>query len=222
MTEILPVIRAVCFDLDGLMFNTEDVFYVSADVLLQRRGMRMSRGAMDAMLGRRPIESLTAFRDYMGLNEEPADLLAESRVIFHELLKEHLKPMPGLFDLLNLIEAQGLPKGVATSSPRDYLENILSRFDLIPRFPLRLTAESVTHGKPNPEIYLKAAEQLGVRPEQMLVLEDSETGTRAAAAAGAYIVSVPHEHTAGHDFSQSKYIATGLNDPWILRLITRL
>ena len=220
MTEILPVIRAVCFDLDGLMFNTEDVFYVSADVLLQRRGMRMSRGAMDAMLGRRPIESLTAFRDYMGLNEEPADLLAESRVIFHELLKEHLKPMPGLFDLLNLIEAQGLPKGVATSSPRDYLENILGRFDLIPRFPLRLTAESVTHGKPNPEIYLKAAEQLGVRPEQMLVLEDSETGTRAAAAAGAYIVSVPHEHTAGHDFSQSKYIATGLNDPWILRLIS--
>ena len=220
MTEILPVIRAVCFDLDGLMFNTEDVFYVSADVLLQRRGMRMSRGAMDAMLGRRPIESLTAFRDYMGLNEEPADLLAESRVIFHELLKEHLKPMPGLFDLLNLIEAQGLPKGVATSSPRDYLENILGRFDLIPRFPLRLTAESVTHGKPNPEIYLKAAEQLGVRPEQMLVLEDSETGTRAAAAAGAYIVSVPHEHTAGHDFSQSKYIATGLNDPFILRLLS--
>ncbi len=202
------------------MFNTEDVFYVSADVLLQRRGMRMSRGAMDAMLGRRPIESLTAFRDYMGLNEEPADLLAESRVIFHELLKEHLKPMPGLFDLLNLIEAQGLPKGVATSSPRDYLENILGRFDLIPRFPLRLTAESVTHGKPDPEIYLKAAEQLGVRPEQMLVLEDSETGTRAAAAAGAYIVSVPHEHTAGHDFSQSKYIATGLNDPFILRLLS--
>ena len=202
------------------MFNTEDVFYVSADVLLQRRGMRMSRGAMDAMLGRRPIESLTAFRDYLGLNDEPADLLAESRVIFHELLKEHLKPMPGLFDLLNLIEAQGLPKGVATSSPRDYLENILSRFDLIPRFPLRLTAESVTHGKPNPEIYLKAAEQLGVRPEQMLVLEDSETGTRAAAAAGAYIVSVPHEHTAGHDFSQSKFIATGLNDPFILRLIS--
>lgn len=220
MSDTLPTIQAVCFDLDGLMFNTEDVFYVSADMLLQRRGLRMSRGAMDAMLGRRPLESLTAFRDYMKLNEEPADLLAESRVIFHEMLKEHLQPMPGLFELLNLIEAKSLPKGVATSSPRDYLHDIFARFDLAPRFPIQLTAESVTHGKPHPEIYLKAAEHLGVRPENMLVLEDTETGTRAAAAAGAFIVSVPHEHTAGHDFSQSRYIAKGLDDPFILRLLS--
>src|SRR4051794_4096241 len=64
-----PSIQAVCFDLDGLMFNTEDVFYLSADVLLQRRGLRMTRGAMDAMLGRRPLESFRAFCDYLKLNE---------------------------------------------------------------------------------------------------------------------------------------------------------
>lgn len=218
MTETIPKIQAVCFDLDGLMFNTEEVFYVSADVLLQRRGLRMSRGAMDAMLGLRPLESLTAFRDYMQLDEDPADLLAESRVIFHEMLNDHLQPMPGLYELLDLIESRNLPKGVATSSPRDYLEDIFNRFELTSRFPIRLTAESVTHGKPNPEIYLKAAEQLGVQPENMLVLEDSGTGTRAAAAAGAFIVSIPHEHTSGHDFSRSKYIASGLNDPFILKL----
>lgn len=220
MMESLPSIHAVCFDLDGLMFNTEEVFYVSADVLLKRRGMLMSRGAMDAMLGRRPLESFRAFCDYLGLNEEPADLLAESRVIFHEMLDEHLKPMPGLFELLNLIELNELPKAVATSSPRDYLENIFRRFHLMPRFPIQLTAESVTHGKPNPEIYLKAAEQLGVLPENMLVLEDSETGTRAAAAAGAFIVSIPHEHTAGHDFTSSKYVATGLDDPFLVRILS--
>lgn len=219
MPETLPTIQAVCFDLDGLMFNTENVFYVSADVLLKRRGMLMTRGAMDAMLGRRPLESFRAFCDYLGLKEEPADLLAESRVIFHQMLDEHLQPMPGLFDLLQLIETNQLPKAVATSSPRDYLEDIFGRFNLMPRFPVQLTAESVTHGKPNPEIYLKAAEQMGVLPKNMLVLEDSETGTRAAAAAGAFIVSVPHEHTSGHDFSQSKYVASGLADPFILRLL---
>jgi HAD superfamily hydrolase (TIGR01509 family) len=216
MTETLPTIQAVCFDLDGLMFNTENVFYFSADVLLQRRGLRMSRGAMNAMLGRRPLESFRAFCDYLGLTEEPADLLAESRVIFHEMLSEHLQPMPGLFELLDLIDAKGLPKAVATSSPRNYLEDIFARFNLMSRFPVQLTAESVTHGKPHPEIYLKAAELLGVRPENMLVLEDSETGSRAAADAGAFIVSVPHEHTEGHDFTRSKYIASGLNDPFIL------
>src|SRR5436190_16673237 len=109
MTENLPQIQAVCFDLDGLMFNTEDVFYVSAEVLLQRRGLQMSKGAMDVMLGRRPLESFRAFCDYLGLKEEPADLLAESRVVFHEMLPEHLQPMPGLFDLLQLIESKPLP-----------------------------------------------------------------------------------------------------------------
>ena len=221
MTAAIPTIQAICFDLDGLMFNTEDVFYVSADVLLHRRGMQMSKGAMDAMLGRRPLESFRAFCDYLGLKEEPAELLAESRVIFHEMLDEHLKPMRGLFDLLDLIESRGLPKAVATSSPRDYLNDIFGRFDLGPRFPIQLTAESVMLGKPNPEIYLKAADLMGVRPENMLVLEDSETGTRAAAAAGAFIVSIPHEHTAGHDFSQSKRLATGLDDPFILNLLVR-
>ena len=171
------------------------------------------------MLGLRPLESFRAFCDYLNLKEEPADLLAESRVIFYEMLDEHLKPMPGLFDLLSLIEAKPLPKAVATSSHQDYLERIFNRFDLVRRFPIRLTAESVTHGKPNPEIYLKAAELLGVKPANMLVLEDSGTGTRAAAAAGAFIVSIPHEHTAAHDFSQSKYVATGLNDPFILNLL---
>ncbi len=214
-----PTIRAVCFDLDGLMFNTEHVFYESADVLLQRRGLAMSRGAMDAMLGRRPLESFQALIDFLGLKEGPAELLTESRVVFHELLLTKLQPMPGLFELLDLIEAVGLPKGVATSSPRDYLEDVFGRFNLLSRFSIALTAESVTHGKPNPEIYLKAAEQLGVQPGEMLVLEDTQTGTRAGAAAGAYVVSVPHEHTATHDFSQAKYIATGLNDPFVIGLV---
>ena len=219
MTESAPIIRAVCFDLDGLMFNTEHVFYESAEVLLQRRGRAMSRGAMDAMLGRRPLESFQALIDYLGLTEGPAELLAESRVVFHELLATKLQPMPGLFELLDLIEKVGLPKGVATSSPRDYLEDVFGRFDLLGRFPIVLTAESVTHGKPHPEIYLKAAEKLGVPPEQMLVLEDTQTGTRAGAAAGAFVVSVPHEHTSTHDFSLATYVATGLDDPFVVRLV---
>ena len=221
MTESTPHIRAVCFDLDGLMFNTEEVFYVSAEVLLRRRDREMSRGAMDAMLGRRPLESFRGLCDFLDLHEEPADLLAESRVIFHQMLDDHLRPMPGLFELLDLTEANQIPKAVATSSTQDYLEDIFGRFSLMSRFPIRLTAESVIHGKPHPEIYLKAAEQLGVHPENMLVLEDSETGSRAAAAAGAFIVSVPHEHTASHDFSRSKYVAQSLADPFITQLLLR-
>lgn len=213
------MIRAVCFDLDGLMFNTEHVFYASASELLGRRGLPMTREAMNAMLGRRPLESFQNLVDLLKLTEAPAALLEESRVIFYELLDSRLETMPGLFELLDRIEAKGLPRGVATSSPRDYLEHMLGRFQLQPRFPVTLTAEDVTHGKPHPEIYLKAAERLGVEPANMLVLEDSFAGTKAGVAAGAFVVSIPHEHTAEHDFTGTRHLAESLADPFILNLL---
>lgn len=213
------MIEAVCFDLDGLMFNTEHVFYEAGGILLARRSIPMSRGAMDAMLGKRPLESFRALVDYLQISEEPAELLAESRVIFGELLQSRLAPMPGVFELLDEIDALGLPMGVATSSPRDYLEDLLGRFKLRQRFQVTLTAEDVVQGKPHPEIYQKAAQLLGTTPPRMMVLEDSQTGTRAGVAAGAQVVSVPHEHTAEHDFTGAQHIAVGLSDPRIRTIL---
>jgi HAD superfamily hydrolase (TIGR01509 family) len=112
-----------------------------------------------------------------------------------------------------------MPKGVATSSARRYLETILQRFNLLERFHFTLTAEDVTHGKPHPEIYLKAAERLQVAPQEMLVLEDSHAGSLAAAKAGAVVISVPNEHSRFQDFSHAVAIATRLDDACVLQLL---
>lgn len=212
-------IRAVCFDLDGLMFNTEHVFFDAAGELLARRGHVMSIEVMNVLIGRRPAESFRALVAHLKLADDPDELLAESREIFHAMLADRLAPMPGLFELLALIERQRLPKGVATSSPRKYLTDVLSKFQLEPRFSVILTAEDVTYGKPHPEIYLKAAAALGVQPAEMLVMEDSHAGTQAGVAAGAHVVSIPHEFTSAHDFTGAEHIATSLADPYIRRLL---
>ncbi len=212
-------IRAVCFDLDGLMFNTEHVFFDAGGELLRRRGHEMTLDVMNVLIGRRPMESFQALVAYLKLDESPEELLAESRVIFHAMLQERLAPMTGLFELLDAIEAAGIPKGVATSSPRFYLNEVLGRFELLPRFCITLTSEDVTQGKPNPEIYLKAARLLSVEPSEMLVMEDSEAGTRAGVAAGAHVVSIPHEFSAAHSFEGARHIAGSLIDPYILQLL---
>jgi HAD superfamily hydrolase (TIGR01509 family) len=212
-------IKAVVFDLDGLMFNTEDVFEIAGGEFMRRRGLEMTARVRDGMIGRRGPEALRHLVETTGLREPVEAIGAELRAIFMDLLDAHLAPMPALFDLLGHIEARKLPKGVATSSPRRYMENILSRYQLLPRFAMTLTAEDVERGKPEPDIYLKAAETLGVSTSEMLVLEDSEAGTRAAAAAGAVIVSIPHRHTARHDFSTARHVATSLGDPLIYRLL---
>jgi HAD superfamily hydrolase (TIGR01509 family) len=213
-------IKAVVFDFDGLMFNTEEIFNLSGKELLRRRGKEMTPAILSMMMGRRSDEAFPLMIKALGLTEEPAVLRAEERAIFHELLWKHVAPMPGLFDLLAHIESRGLPKGVATSSRRPYIESLLGHFQLMDRFNVTLTAEDVTQGKPHPEIYLTAAARIGVSPAEMLVLEDSEMGTRSAAAAGAVAVSVPHEHSRQHDFSTAYLVAEGLHDPRILRLVT--
>jgi len=215
-----PTIKAVVFDFDGLMFNTEEIFNLSGRELLRRRGKEMTPALLSLMMGRKSDEAFPLMIEALGLTEDPNALRAEERAIFHDLLWKHVAPMPGLFELLTHIEDCGLPKGVATSSRRPYIESLLGHFQLMDRFEVTLTAEDVTRGKPHPEIYLTAAERIGVQPTEMLVLEDSEMGTRSAAAAGAVAVSVPHEHSRNHDFSTASFIATSLHDPKILRLLT--
>jgi HAD superfamily hydrolase (TIGR01509 family) len=215
-----PSIKAVMFDFDGLMFNTEEIFNLSGRELLRRRGKEMTPALLSLMMGRRSEEAFPLMIEALGLTEDPVALREEERAIFQDLLWKHVAPMPGLFELLAHIESRGLPKGVATSSRRPYIESLLAHFELMERFHVTLTAEDVTRGKPHPEIYLTAAKRIGVAPAEMLVLEDSEMGTRSAAAAGAVAVSIPHEHSSNHDFSTAYFIAASLDDAKIIRLLS--
>lgn len=216
-----PEIHAVVFDMDGLMLNTEDVFDIAGQRLLQRRGLEMTEVIRHSMLGRRPVEAFEALISHTGIKDRIPDLMQETKELFEEIAENSLATMPGLHELLTLVESRNLPLAVATSSPRDYMTGLLERFDLLHRFHITLTAEDVTHGKPHPEIYETAARRLSVSPERMLVLEDSETGTRAAHAAGAYIVSVPNRHTAVGDFSMSRMRIDSLLDQRLHDLVRR-
>jgi len=214
-----PIIKAVTFDLDGILVNTEEIFHLTGTELLRRRGKQPTQELFNAMMGRRAQESFSNMIRLMNLTETVDELAAESGEIFDSFLEEKLETMPGVLDVLTMIESRGLPKALATSSDRNYVRRILGRFDLLDRFHHFLTAEDVTHGKPHPEIYLKAAALLNVEPHEMLVFEDSENGTKAAAAAGAHVISVPHRHSRHHDFSVARGIAQGLHDPAIRDLL---
>jgi len=214
-------ISAVAFDLDGLMLNTEHVFALAAENMLRKRGLAMPSDLLRRMMGRRPPEGMRTMRELTGLHDSVEDLQAEAEREFFALLDEHLETMPGLFELLDLLESLELPKCVATSSPRDYQLDLMNRFDLMPRFRFALTAEDVQNGKPHPEIYLTAAARHGVATSELFVFEDSEAGTNAAAAAGAFVISVPHEHSRCHNFENASRIVESLMDAVVLDVLNR-
>lgn len=211
--------RAVVFDLDGLMFNTEELYVEVGTEILRRRGCEFTPELLDRMMGRPSAVALQIMIDTHGLAATVEDLLRETDELFPEILRVRLSPMPGLMDLLMALELRDFPKGIATSSRRPFVERVLGQFDLQPRFRFVLTSEDIVHGKPDPEIYLKAADHLDLPPSQMLVLEDSQNGCRAAVAAGAITVAVPSGHSHRHDFSGAALVAESLADPRIYRLL---
>lgn len=212
-------IRAVAFDLDGLIFNTEDVFEIVCNQLVEERGGRLTPDVRKQMMGRRAQEAYQVLREVYRWGEPLQSVVGRAKELFFRHLDDVLRPMPGLFTLLETLDRLGLPRAVATSSDREHLHELLSRYDLLPRFDVTLTAEDVCEGKPHPEVYLKAAERLGVPPQNLLVLEDSEAGTRAAANAGAVTVAIPHRHSAEHDFTRADYVARALDDPVLLKAL---
>jgi HAD superfamily hydrolase (TIGR01509 family) len=205
----------MAFDMDGLMFNTEELYEVVTDEILRRRGKQCCGELLDAMMGRQPSVALQIMIDWYQLDATVEQIAAETEAIFAEILDSRLAMMPGLLELLDAAEAAGIPKAVATSSGRRFVERVLARFDLQPRFEFVLTAEDVASSKPHPEIYLTAARRFGLSPERLMVLEDSQTGCQAALAAGAVTVAVPHGQSLGHRFDGVALVADSLADPGI-------
>ena len=212
-------IAAVIFDMDGLMFNTEDLYNVVGDALLKPRGHEFTRELKLLMMGLPGKKAFQVMIDHCRLQDSIETLEAESAELFADLLPREIRPLPGLMELLDRLERNNIPKAVATSSHQRFANIALSQFDLIPRFKFVLTAESVANGKPHPDVYLLAAKRMELEPSQLLVLEDSVTGSRAGVAAGANVIAIPTEHSAGMDYSHVDHVATSLEDPIIWEII---
>lgn len=212
-------LAAAVFDLDGLLFNTEDLYQQVGAEVLRRRGHEFGPELLHAMMGRPGRVALQMMIDYHRLDDTVETLAQESAEIFPAILNEQLAFMPGVPELLAALERASIPKAVATSSGRRFTTDVLGRFDLETRFAFLLTAEDVAEGKPHPEIYLKAAARFGLEPSQVIVFEDSQNGCRAAVAAGAVAVAVPGDHSRHHDFSGASLVADTLADPRIYELL---
>lgn len=210
---------SVTFDLDGLLVNTEELYQDVGTELLRRRGKPFEPELLDRMMGRPQRVSLRIMIDWHALADTVEGLAAETGEIFRALLDTRLEAMPGAVALLDDLDRHGIPYGVATSSGPDFADDVLGRVGLLPRMRFVLTCDDVREGKPSPEIYLAAAARHGVGPERMLVLEDSQTGCRAAVAAGAVAVAVPGGHSRRHDFTGAAFVAESLADARIRRTL---
>jgi pseudouridine 5'-phosphatase len=214
-----PELRAVVFDLDGLIVNSEDVYERVDMEVLRRRGQAFAPALREQMMGRPAAESVRIMIEHHALVESVDELDAERTVLFDQLIAETAETMPGFLPLLDALQAAGLPAAIATSGTRRYAAKVLTRLGIADRFRFVLTAEDILHGKPAPDVYQLAARQLSLSPPQTMVLEDSGNGCQAGVAAAAFTVAVPNRHTRNHDFRGARFIADTLSDERIYQAL---
>lgn len=185
-------LEAVIFDLDGLMVDSEPLSRRAWDEVLRDYGHSLDDHTYHRIVGQRTGDSARIIRDTYSLPLTADDLAAAKTARWEMIWGRGLPAMPGLMALHGALAARGVPWAVATSSPRRYAEAILQQLELTPTHGAVAAGDEVAHGKPAPDIYLLAAERLGIAPERCLALEDSAPGARAAQAAGMRVVAIPN------------------------------
>jgi len=184
--------RAVIFDMDGLMLDTEPLAARAWGEAAAALGVGFDGALALRMVGCNFVDCSALVRERYGSDYPVAALLGSWHAAYDAIVaREGIALKPGLLELLDWLEAAAIPKAVATSTRRERARTKLAQMALLPRFAALVGGDEVARGKPAPDIFVLAAARIGVPPAACVVLEDSEPGVRGALAAGTMPIMVP-------------------------------
>jgi HAD superfamily hydrolase (TIGR01509 family) len=188
--------HAAIFDLDGVIWDGEPLYHEAFNVVLRPLGVSVASEEYLNIIGS-SVEAAWEWVLKAKRIDEPFEKFLQpydDAVI--ELLREPIQPLPGVRELLDELLDRGIPVGLASASLRNWIDATLAGLGLSDQFAATVGADEVAHAKPAPDLYLRAAELLGVDPRSCVAFEDTLFGTRSAKAAGMYVVQVRAASTA--------------------------
>jgi HAD superfamily hydrolase (TIGR01509 family) len=212
----VPRPAAVIFDNDGTFLATEDAWSRAESALFARWGRVLRPEHKRELLGTSFAEASRHLERFLEAPGHGSRLLEELAELVHAELDHGVPVMPGAAELVAALDLDGVPIAMATNAARGFAEKALAAAGHAHTFDVLLTADDVPSPKPAPDIYVAAAEALGVRPEACVAVEDSPTGVRSARDAGMLVVGVLSHPGVELD---AHHVVPTLNDPLIWDLL---
>ncbi len=206
---------AILFDMDGTIVDNVPLHQQVWREFAHLHGLTPSEEDLEFAKGRKAAEVIAyLFGERLG-QEEISRLTQMRQVLYRERLAgtNEVRLIPGIETFLSRLGKHGISRILATDAPRGNVEAVFTKFSLSPYFDAVVTSEDVQHGKPNPEIFLTAAQRAGSKPKDCLVAEDSAAGVAAAKAAGCSCLGLLTTQSEadlrreGVDFIASDYIS---------------
>ncbi|MGH3923166.1 MAG: HAD family hydrolase [Pseudonocardiaceae bacterium] len=185
------VVRAVVFDLDGVLVDSEQLWDVVRRGVAAEAGRPWPTEATRAMQGMSTAEWSAYLTDTVGIPAEPDEVAATVIDRMTAQYDTRLPLLPGAVEVVGRL-GRRWPLGLASSSPRRLIDTVLKAAGLAQRFQVSVSTEEVGAGKPSPAVYQTVVQMLGVNPGQAIAIEDSSNGLRSAATAGLGVLAVPH------------------------------
>ena len=208
------MIKAIIFDMDGLMIDSERVTFECYQEILKGMNLTMDEEFYKTLLGK-PLKGIyQRFYDVYGNDFPIEDVIKDVHALMAQRFETEGVPVKtGLKSLLEYLKANNYKTIVATSSNRDRVDTILAQAQITDYFDDSICGDEVTKGKPNPEVFLKSCQKLGVSVDEAIVLEDSEAGIQASYDAGIKVICIPDMKYPEKQYEEKTFkIFKDLND----------
>ncbi|ABG51676.1 HAD-superfamily hydrolase, subfamily IA, variant 3 [Trichodesmium erythraeum IMS101] len=187
------MLKAILFDLDGTLANTDPLHYQTWKEILDNHGIPINHNSYKQYIsGRTNPEIIQDLLPKLSTTE--AEELADYKEVKFREMAKNLQPLTGLLDLIEWIKNQKLQKAVVTNAPPENAKFMLEVLKLKDTFPLVILGGEMTVGKPDPAPYKLCLEKLAISPEEAIVFEDSRSGVKSAVGAGIYTIGVASTH----------------------------
>ena len=199
--------KAVIFDMDGVIAETEHAHIVAEKQTMLRYGIEISEDELHEYTGTTAKVMFTSLIEKYKLNTTFDRIFKEKEEILFRLLEEDVQPTKGVIDLLRKLKKMKIKLAVASSSHKRMIEYVLKKLKIIDLFDSIVGAEDIDRSKPDPEIFLISAKRLNVKPEECTVVEDSKLGVEAAKKAGMKCLGYVNPSSGKQDLSKADFVA---------------